>query len=145
MPTSAVGERRAGGEIASGTCGLGMEALFRCSNIEAGAPGQVMVLARRHILTCQCQTLQVIMHMGTTRAHNLSKQTPQKLLGTETYRSRDICVSLQNVTEALSAAVERNQHARRDRLYCLEPKKTLLYLCFCESAGLRALLVSWRQ
>ena len=105
-----------------------MEALIRCSNIEAGAPGQVMVLARRHILTGRCKTLPVMMYMGTTKAHNLSKQTQQKLLSTETYRTRDICVSIQNVTKALSAAVERNQHARRDRLYCLQPKETLLYL-----------------
>ena len=84
VPTSAEGERRAGGEITSGTCGLGMEALIRCSNIEAGAPGQVMVLARRHILTGQCKPLPVMMYMGTTRAHNLSKQTQQKLLSTET-------------------------------------------------------------
>ena len=73
MPTSAGGGRRAGGEIASGTCGLGMEALVRCLNIEAGAPGQVMGLARRHMLTGRCNSLPVMMYMGTTKAHKRSK------------------------------------------------------------------------
>ena len=47
--------RRTGVEIASGTCGLGMEALIRCSNIEAGALEQVMGLAHHHMLTVRCK------------------------------------------------------------------------------------------
>ena len=73
MPTSAGRGRRAGGEIASGTCDLGMEALIRCSIIKVGAPGQVMRLARHHVLTIQSKTLPVMMYMGTTKAHKLSK------------------------------------------------------------------------